>query len=61
MLAPVSADVVVSLLPYADAVAIQSTLRLSLDIEGAVWNWDWLQWRPFTKLYQVSMVLNVYL
>lgn len=29
VLAPVSADVVVSLLPYADAVAIQSTLRLS--------------------------------
>ena len=34
VLAPVSADVVVSLLPYADAVAIQSTLRLSLDMFG---------------------------
>eukprot|EP00435_Cladocopium_sp_Y103_P050891 s1496_g15.t1 len=34
VLAPVSSDVVVTLLPYADAVAIQSTLRLSLDTLG---------------------------
>ena len=49
VLAPVSADVVVSLLPYADAVAIQSTLRLSLDMFGAVWSRDGLQLRPFTN------------
>ena len=31
VLAPVSADMVVTLLPYADPMAMQSTLRLCLD------------------------------
>ena len=47
VLAP-SADVVLALLPYSDSVAIQSTLRLSLDTEGAVWSRDGLRLRPFT-------------